>query len=409
MESHALHGDGIYYESDDTVWVNLFAPSTATLASGAGLKMDTGFPDGDTATITMTAGAPKAFTLAVRRPSWAGDNFAVKVNGVAVEQPPLASLRAGGAGGRNVGGDAGLQPSSYVELARTWKAGDTIELSLPKSLRLEPTPDDRRIAAIMWGPLVLAGDLGPRREPQRGRGAGAGPAAPPTPIPMLVAAERPPAEWIAAVPARAGDFTVQQVARVAAAPATPADVSLTPFYRTHRRTYSLYFDFFTPAEWETRAAEIAAERERVRKLEAATLAFVQPGDAQAERDRNYQSDPPDRQAPRANGRSSRSGTGWFSYDLPVDGTTAMAIVVTYQGSAGSTGSAGSAGSPFEILVDGTSIAKFTPDPKAEGFYDVQYAVPANLVRGRTKVTVKFQAATGGRIAPVFGVRMIRAN
>ena len=29
MESHALHGDGIYYESADRLWVNLYAPSTA--------------------------------------------------------------------------------------------------------------------------------------------------------------------------------------------------------------------------------------------------------------------------------------------------------------------------------------------------------------------------------------------
>ena len=36
MENHALHGDGIYYESPngDTVWVNIYAPSVAELSSG---------------------------------------------------------------------------------------------------------------------------------------------------------------------------------------------------------------------------------------------------------------------------------------------------------------------------------------------------------------------------------------
>src|SRR4029077_5786222 len=49
MESHALHGYGVYYESADTVWVNLFVPSTAQLniAAGAQIAMDTSFPDGD--------------------------------------------------------------------------------------------------------------------------------------------------------------------------------------------------------------------------------------------------------------------------------------------------------------------------------------------------------------------------
>src|SRR5262245_16805312 len=49
MESHALHGYGIYYEStgptNPTLWVNLFVPSTAEFATGVNLKMDTGFPD----------------------------------------------------------------------------------------------------------------------------------------------------------------------------------------------------------------------------------------------------------------------------------------------------------------------------------------------------------------------------
>ena len=403
MESHALHGDGLYYESNDTLWVNLFVPSTAEFSTGVRLQMETGFPDGDTATITLNVPAPKLFTLAVRRPVWAGDGFVVKVNGASVEQPPIASLREGGAGGRgnapgNEGNDAARQPSSYVALKRTWKDGDTIELSLPKSLRLEPTPDNRQVAAIMWGPLALAGDLGPRRE---GRGAGAPGAA--APVPVLVTDNRPVTEWLVPVAARPGDFRAQQVARVPAQPGAPGDVSLTPFYRTHRRNYSVYFDVLTPAAFDARGAAIAAERERVRKLEAATVGFVQPGEMQPERDYNYQSDPQDRAVQRADGRANRAGTGWFSFDLPVDAETEMALVVTYQNPLGLTPVTGD----FQILVDGTAIARFEPNTTAIGFYDAQYAVPANLVRGKNKMTVRFQAADGGRIAPVFGVRMIR--
>jgi hypothetical protein len=407
MESHALHGDGLYYESSDTVWVNLFAPSTADCATaGISLEMQTDFPDGGTATLTVSARSPKALTLAVRRPSWAGDGFAIKVNGVAVELAPSAASGRGGTAGRTGGpgrgGDeAAPAASSYVEVKRTWKTGDVVELVLPKSLRLEPTPDNKRVAAIMWGPLVLAGDLGPPR--QGGRGGGA--AAPPTPIPMLVAAERAVSDWVTPAPTRPGDFRVTQVARVAAQPATPADVSLTPFYRTQRRTYSVYFDLFTPAEWDARVAELAAAAERARKLAAATLGVVQSGDAQQERDANYQSDPPDRTVQRTNNRGSRGGAGWFSIDLPVDANAAMAVLVTYlrpQGQAPPE-------ADFQVLVDGTAIGHVEPDAKAEGFYDVQYAVPAALVRGKAKVTVRFQAAAAGRIAPVFGVRMIRAD
>jgi hypothetical protein len=402
MESHALHGYGVYYESADTVWVNLFVPSTAHLAmAGAQIAMDTGFPDGDTATIKLTMPSPKAFTLAVRRPVWAGDAFAVKVNGMSIEQPSLANLRDPSAGGR--GGAPGneasqRQSSSFVELTRTWKTGDTIELSIPKSVHLEPTPDNKSVAAIMWGPLVLAGDLGPRRE---GRAAANTDAA----VPVLVAAERPVTEWVLPAGGRPGDFRAAQVARVPGETAAATDVALTPFHRTHRRNYSVYFDVLTSSEFDSRAAAVAAERARVRKLEAATIGSAQPGVMQSERDTNYESDPADRPVQRANGRASRGGQGWFSFDLPVDSNADVAVAVTYLNELGLPPAAGT----FDILVDGTAIAHFAPNTTATGFFDVLYPVPSNLVRGKPKVTVRFQSTGQGRIAPVFGVRTIRAK
>jgi DUF1680 family protein len=99
MESHALHGDGLYFESPDTLWVNLFVPSTAEFGeAGSRLKMDTGFPDGDTATLSLTLPAAREFTIAVRRPVWAGDGFAIRVNGAVVPQPTLATRSGAPAG-----------------------------------------------------------------------------------------------------------------------------------------------------------------------------------------------------------------------------------------------------------------------------------------------------------------------
>jgi hypothetical protein len=166
----------------------------------------------------------------------------------------------------------------------------------------------------------------------------------------------------------------------------------------------LYFDVITPREFDNRAAQVVAERERARRLEAATVAFVQPGDAQSERNFNYQSDPANRQAARTNGRSNRGGTGSFSFDLPVDASKEMAVVVTYFNELGLEPATGN----FQILADGTEIARFQTNPSATGFYDAQYAIPGNLLTGKTKTTVRFQALGNGRIAPIFGVRMIRA-
>jgi DUF1680 family protein len=400
MESHALHGDGIFYESANAVWVNIYAPSTAQLTLGnATLTMDSGFPDGDSATLRISLPSPKEFTLHVRRPSWAGDAFAVKVNGTAVPVPPIATLRPGAAGGRALGNEENAPVAgSYVDITRSWKSGDVVEIAIPKSVHLEPTPDNASVAAIMWGPLVLAGNHGPRREGRASRTAEA-------PIPVLVAAERPLTEWVVAG-ARAGDFTAKQVGRIAGKPSEgPLDVSLTPFWRTHRRVYSAYFDILTPQEFDARGAAIAAETERKKKLEAATVAMVQPGEMQPERDFNYQSEPADRPAARTNGRGNRGGAGWFSFDIPVDAASENAVVVTYFNEVGLPPQLGN----FEIQIDGTRIAKYEPIRNGSGFVDGRYAIPAALVRGKSKVTVRFQAATNSRVVPIYGVRMVRAD
>jgi DUF1680 family protein len=406
MENHGMHGDGLYWESADAVWVNLFVPSTASLTlGGVKLTMDTAFPDGDNAVIKLAMRKPTAFTLNLRRPSWAGDEVGVRVNGAPVDLPKLATLRAGPAGGRDVPFErAVLQPSSYVELQRTWKDGDEVEITFKKTLYLESTPDNKSVAAIMWGPLALAGDHGPRVE---GRGRTADGAAtvppPPPPVPILVAAGRPVSEWV--VPAeRPGDFKALEVARITTDPTTTQSLTLTPFYRTHGRRYSIYFDIDTSAAFDARVAAIAAEKERLRRLEAATLGFVEPGDAK-EKELNYQSDPADRQVQRSNGRSGRGGTGWFSVDMPVDGTADTALIATYFNDLGFP----MVGGTFEIVVDGKSIATFQSNVAVMGFFDVRYPLPQDLTRGKSKVTVRFLAFGYGRIAPVYGVRTIRAS
>ena len=55
MESHALHGYGIYYESGDRLWVNLYVPSTANGGSPASRSRWTRrFPRRTTPRLTVT-------------------------------------------------------------------------------------------------------------------------------------------------------------------------------------------------------------------------------------------------------------------------------------------------------------------------------------------------------------------
>jgi uncharacterized protein len=373
MENHGLHGFGLYYSSPQKLWVNVYAPSTAEWsAEGVKLAMDTSFPEGDTAKMTLTLASPKTLTVALRRPKWAGEGFAVKINGDAVPDPRVSG------------------PGSYVELTRAWKSGDAIELTMPKTLRLEPLANDPRRAAIMWGPLVMAGDLGP--EPPRGAGRGAqAPAA--VDVPVIVTASAKPSDWIKPIADKPGTFRTDGVGK-------NRDVELVPFYRLHRRVYMGYFDIYSPADWTKKSAEVAAERERQRQIEGATIAYLDPGDTQKEREFNQQGE--NTTIARVNQRAGRIGRGWFSYDVPVESAHQNVLVVTYH-------SDSRRPRTFDILVDGQPFAQERFEPASDNrFFDREYEIPLSAIpQGKPKVTVRFQATGGNDIAAVFGLRMVR--
>src|SRR5213078_2911347 len=228
--------DGIYYESGDKLWVNLYAPSTVKWQSAdVTIATDTTFPEGDSATLKISTPKAKQFMLALRRPSWAGTGFTIKVNGVAVKDVS--------------------KPGSYIDVKRTWKNGDTVALTLPKTLRIEATPDVPTRVALMWGPLVLAGDLGPERERRSGSSSAMGP------IPSFVSGGVV-TDWLKPAAGKPGNF--HAVGRDNDDQAR--EVDLVPFYRLHRRTYTIYWDLYSAEGWKQKLAEVAGERERQRKL-----------------------------------------------------------------------------------------------------------------------------------------------
>ena len=68
----------------------------------------------------------------------------------------------------------------------------------------------------------------------------------------------------------------------------------------------------------------------------------------------------------------------------------------------------------QILVQHDRGTFLLPDGSLERrgpqqFFDVEYPVPAEAVKGKQKVTVKFQAAEGSQVGAVYGIRMIRTD
>jgi len=374
LESHALHGEGIYYyKGSEEFWVGLYASSIARWDSaGVEVEMSTDFPIGASASAKIRTKSPKKFMLALRRPYWAGDGFTVKVNGQALKETPAAD--------------------SYVKIDRVWHEGDTVELNLPKRLREEPVPDNPSRMALMWGPLVLAGDLGPevRQDDEENMPAPSAPA-------LVVAANTPVQQWLKPESGKPGWFKTSGAG-------LSQDIEFAPMYELPRRKYAVYWDVFTPEEWTKRSAEYKAEQEKQQKLQAATIAFAHPGEMQSERDFNEQGE--DSPPLLWRGRHGRAGKGWFSFEMPVEASRPIALWVTYGGDRWRK-------STIDILVDGKKIGDHleehvSPDREKQ-FIDVRYAIPSELLTGKSKVTVRFQATDGNVIGGIFGVRTVRAD
>lgn len=365
MENHTKYGDAIYFHNDDALWVNLFISSQLSWREkGLLLKQETRYPEAETVSLKFSTRRPVTLTLRLRYPGWATRGLSVLVNG------------------RSQNVDA--KPGSFLEIRRTWKSGDRVELTIPMSLSLEALPDNPHRAAVLYGPTVLAGELDDARVENL------------ILAPALVTENRPLTEWISPVAGEPLTFSTVGVGR-------PRDVTLHPFYRMHKSRYAVYWDQFTPQQWVVREADYKAELERARRLEAMTIDFAQPGEMQPERDHNMQGERTD--AGEHSGRKWRHARdgGWVSFDLKVPPDEPVSLVCTYWGS--ETGPRN-----FDILADGVKIAtQSLQNDKPGQFFEVMYAIPEELTRGKIKITVRFQAQPGNTAGGFYGLRIINGK
>jgi hypothetical protein len=371
MEHHLLYGRYLYFHDADGLYVNQFAASEVRWPEqGVALRQETRFPDQQATRLVWTVARPTALELRVRVPRWAERGVTVTVNGASV---PVRQL-----------------PTGYVAVHRTWRTGDRVDVAFPFTLRLEATPDDPTRVAVFHGPLALAGDLGALVEgsPDAAR------AETPDEVPVLLTGDRPAAAWLTPVAGEPNAFRTTGVGE-------PRDVVLRPFFRTHDRRYTVYWDVFTRERWAARRAEYAAARAAAERLMRRTVALMQPGAMQDERDHEFRGERSE--AGEVYGRKFRHAFagGWFAYELPVDPDRPVELLATYWGDESSE-------RVFDVLVDGERVAtqRLLHD-RGPRFFDVAYAIPERLTRGKRRVTVRFQTHPERMAGGLFGLRVAR--
>ncbi len=226
IENHTKYGEVIYSRGADELFVNLFIPSVVTWKEkGVVIEQRTGYPESDTTSLTFVTAPAAPLTLRVRCPGWAAGPVTFAVNGAALE--------------------ADGTPGSYATLRRTWAKGDRLVITLPMKLRTESMPDDLSKVAFLYGPLVLAADLG---------GAPRTPTSPyavdqhdnfkeaPVGVPALVRGNAPVESYLVRSTDVPLGFHSVGLGR-------PSEVSLIPFWQISYDRYNVYWDVKTEAQW----------------------------------------------------------------------------------------------------------------------------------------------------------------
>ena len=145
----------------------------------------------------------------------------------------------------------------------------------------------------------------------------------------------------------------------------------------------------------------AIEKEKI-AIEERTIDFVAPGEQQPETDHAMQA------AHSTSGNSNNhfyrdaSRGGYFSYEMKTNSETNLTLIVRYWG-------AEWGGRKFDIYIDDEKL--LTEDNTSRWnqsrFFDVSYAIPNRMVRGKEKIRIKFQSLPGNTAGAVYHIRLLR--
>jgi uncharacterized protein len=374
LENHGKYPDTVYFQGESTLYVNLFIASELNWrGKGLRVRQETRFPEEQGTTLAFTVEKPVRLMVKVRFPAWATSGMTLTVNGV---QQPVDGT-----------------PGSYATVEREWNTGDTLAVRLPMTLRTEAVPDNPKVVAVLYGPILLAGDLGKDGLTPAVR---YGPSAPPVRrmvMPMVPGIVGDPRTIVSAIKPVAGSQLTFRM------PAGGGVVTLVPFYRASDIRHTAYWNVYTAAEWDARVKERAADEARQRGVSARTVDGVDLGVPESEKAHDYQNQ--GATVADFDGRLGREAgrAAWFSYALTVRPGEPQTIVVTYRGGEGRR-------RVFDILVDGEKIATETLPYHPTELLDMEYAIPEALTRGKARIVVKFQPQDLAATAQVFEIRTL---
>jgi DUF1680 family protein len=138
VQGVADYVQGLYFHDDNALVVNMFATSEVKWDRPGGaveVAQETSYPATDSTRLTVRKAGNGRFAMKLRVPAWA-KGATLAVNGKA----------------------QAVTPGTLATVSRSWKAGDTVDLVLPQTLRTHAIDDQNPdLAAVMRGAVMYVG------------------------------------------------------------------------------------------------------------------------------------------------------------------------------------------------------------------------------------------------------------
>lgn len=382
----------VYAYQADTLFVNMFVPSSLEWKErNFALEQKTSYPDTDKSVLIVERGGHIA--LAVRCPYWVEQgSMRVKVNG----KNHRYTLQKGKPG------------SQYIVLKRDWQEGDRIDLSFKPVLDVQPLKRFNQYVSIQYGAMVMAQKIdnhGLTHHDFISVNTVAGKTLPQNEITTLVGSL---ATIKKSIQRAKGDSLVLLCQQ----PGKTEPISLIPFTRLLFDRYEVYFPRVdTQAQLDSiqsvgygNLGTFSPKPEQLARFERLQVDQVKVTDRDSEREHRmesyFSSTGEDFGQPW---RHAVDG-GFFMYQMRCLPDKPMAIAVRFrQDDAGER--------LFDLQVDGRTIHTFDHRHPIEGvekpLYYEEVEIPEELTKGKTHITVKFNAHNHNMAGGIFDLRTIR--
>ena len=387
MENHGKYGQFVYTHHANALYVNLFVASELNWKEkGLKLRQETQFPYAESSriTITQSPNTKQPIPIMVRYPGWVKPGqFSVKVNGKPV------SIVTG--------------PASYVTIDRQWKKGDVVDIQFPMHNSVKYLPNMPQYIALMHGPIMLAMKTGTEdlamliADDSRFGQLAVGKKLPIDQAPILVNKDvESIANQLQPIAGKPLHFnlTTKMVNEIRN--------ELIPFFELHDSRYMMYWLALSEDSYKDYLTNLAKQEQERQALEARTTDKVQPGEQQPESDHFMETD----QSTVGNTndvffRDARDGH-YFSYLMQTGGKTDLSLRLKYWG-------VGDWKNPeFDIFVDNALVTtvNLVGKYRTSQFKFEEYPIPAELLKGKKQVRVKFVAKPHKQVGEIYEVRLI---